>query len=94
MSQPFTKATDARREYELTTLLLLVRVGKSLAPLSLPRVPDAQQRLLTSARRVRLLVGVPDLWGIRLSDRTPGFHPGKRGSTPLYPASYCRVVQW
>ncbi len=23
-------------------------------------------------------------WSIRLSVRTPGFHPGKRGSTPLW----------
>lgn len=29
------------------------------------------------------IFAIPKTWSLRLSVRTPGFHPGKRGSTPL-----------
>ena len=41
-------------------------------------------RLLIVLSQVRLLYNAP-LWGVRLMVRTPGFHPGNRGSIPLRP---------
>ena len=34
------------------------------------------------------LLNKSNLWPVRLSARTPGFHPGKRGSIPLRATSY------
>ena len=33
------------------------------------------------------------IWSLRLSVRTPGFHPGKRGSTPLGTTKETRILQ-
>ena len=62
----------------------------------LPRVAKYISLVLTAALRspkpqdkVRILGGMPvlSIWTVRLSVRTLGFHPGKRGSTPLRGAS-------